>query len=77
MSSPVELPFSFQHLSLPGGVRAAMQRNPAKVALKHRDNERTYGELIARVDQVCAGILNDLDLRHGQHAAIVAGNSIE
>jgi acyl-CoA synthetase (AMP-forming)/AMP-acid ligase II len=58
-------------------VRAAMQRNPAKVALKHRANERTYGELIARVDQVCAGILNDLGLQHGQHAAIVAGNSIE
>jgi len=77
MSTPIELPFSFQHLSLPGGVRSAMQRNPAKIALKHRDNVCTYGQLIARVDQVCAGILTDLGLRHGQHAAIVAGNSIE
>ena len=77
MTTAIELPFSFQHLSLPGGVRSAMQRNPAKVALKHRDNECTYGQLIARVDQVCAGILNDLGLEHGQHAAIVAGNSIE
>jgi len=77
MSSPVELPFSFRHLSLPGGVRSAMQRNPAKIALKHRDNECTYGQLMARVNQVCSGILSDLRLRHGQHAAIVAGNSIE
>lgn len=77
MTAPIELPFSFQHLSLPGGVRSAMQRNPAKIALKHRGNECTYGQLMARVDQVCAGILNDLSLQHGEHAAIVAGNSIE
>jgi acyl-CoA synthetase (AMP-forming)/AMP-acid ligase II len=75
--SAIELPFSFQHLSLPGGVRAAMQRNPAKIALKHRDAERSYGELMARVDQVCSGILSDLGLKHGDHAAIVAANSIE
>jgi len=77
MTTPIELPFSFQHLSLPGGVRSAMQRNPAKVALKHRGNQCTYGALMARVDQVCAGILKDLSLKHGQHAAIVANNSIE
>jgi acyl-CoA synthetase (AMP-forming)/AMP-acid ligase II len=77
MTTPIELPFSFKHLSLPGGVRAAMARNPAKLALKHRDNQVTYGELIARVDQVCSGILNDVGLVHWQHAAIVSGNSIE
>ena len=77
MGTKVELPFSFQHLSLPGGVRAAMLRNPDKVALKHRDNERTYGEFMARVDHVCAGILEDVGLKHGQHAAIVSANSIE
>jgi acyl-CoA synthetase (AMP-forming)/AMP-acid ligase II len=75
--SAIDLPFSFQHLSLPGGVRAAMLRNPAKIALKHRDQERSYGELMARVDQVCSGILNDLGLQHGDHAAIVSANSIE
>jgi len=77
MSTPIELPFSFQHLSLPGGVRAAAARNPAKIALKHRDNQVSYGELLARVDQVCSGILNDIGLKHGQHAAIVSANSIE
>jgi len=72
-----ELPFSFQHLSLPGGVRAAMERNPSKIALKHRDQTRTYRELLARIDQVCGGMLADLGLQHGQHAAIAAANSIE
>ena len=54
-----------------------MQRNPEKVALKHRDKERTYAELMARIDRVCAGILNDCGLHHGDHAAIVSANSIE
>lgn len=77
MTTPIDLPFSFRHLSLPGGVRAAMARNPAKVALRHRDNEKTYGELIERIDRVCAGILSDCGLHHGDHAAIVSANSIE
>lgn len=77
MISSIELPFSFQHLSLPGGVRAAMQRNPAKLALRHRDKQCTYGELVQRIDLVCAGILSDLGLKHGEHIAIVAANSIE
>lgn len=77
MSTPIDLPFSFQHLSLPGGVRAAMERNPQKVALRHREQERTYAELVANIDLVCAGILDDCELRHGEHAAIVSANSIE
>jgi long-chain acyl-CoA synthetase len=77
MNRSVELPFSFQHLSLPGGVRAAMQRDPGKIALKHRNNECTYAELMNRVDLVCSGMLADLKLERGQHAAIVSANSIE
>ncbi|MCP4000055.1 MAG: AMP-binding protein [Gammaproteobacteria bacterium] len=77
MTSSIELPFSFEHLSLPGGVRAAMQRNPGKIALKHHEQQRSYGELMERVDQVCAGIIDNIGLKHGEHAAIVAANSIE
>jgi acyl-CoA synthetase (AMP-forming)/AMP-acid ligase II len=77
MPTSIDLPFSFQHLSLPGGVRSAMQRNPAKVALRHRDKQVTYGELMIRIDRVCAGILHDLGLHRGDHIAIVAANSIE
>jgi acyl-CoA synthetase (AMP-forming)/AMP-acid ligase II len=77
MTTPIDLPFSFQHLSLPGGVRSAMERNPHKIALKHRDQERSYAQLMERVDRVCAGILKDCGLHHGDHAAIVSANSIE
>ena len=77
MTTPIDLPFSFRHMSLPGGVRAAMLRNPDKIAMKHRDQEVTYGEFMSRVDLVCAGLLNDCGLEHGDHAAIVSANSIE
>ena len=76
MPTPIELPFSFQHLSLPGGVRAAMLRNPEKIALRHRDKEISYGGIVQHIDQVCAGLLGDSGLKHGDHAAIIAANSI-
>ena len=77
MTTPIDLPFSFRHMSLPGGVRAAMLRNPDKIAMKHREQEVSYGEFMGRVDRVCAGLLNDCGLQHGDHAAIVSANSIE
>jgi len=77
MTTTSDLPFSFQHLSLPGGVRAAMERNPDKVALRHRERSCTYAEFMCRVDQVCSGLLNTAGLEAGAHAAIVAANSIE
>jgi acyl-CoA synthetase (AMP-forming)/AMP-acid ligase II len=72
----VELPFSFQHLSLPGGVRAAMLRDPSKVALKHRDASCTYKALVERMDAVSSALLAGLGLEPGCHGAIVASNSI-
>jgi long-chain acyl-CoA synthetase len=77
MTEHLELPFSFQHLSLPGGVRAAMERNPAKLALTHRERNCTYAELLERVDRVCGGLLRTCGLQPGAHVAIVAANSIE
>ena len=77
MTSPIDLPFSFQHMSLPGGVRAAMLRNPAKIALRHRQRQVSYAELVDAIDRVCAGLITDLGMQHGQHAAIVSANSIE
>ncbi len=77
MTTAIDLPFSFQHLSLPGGVRAAMLRNPSKIAMKHRAQEVSYGAFMDRVDRVCAGLLRDFGLKHGDHAAIVSANSIE
>jgi len=76
-ASPLVPPATFQHLSLVGGVRAAMHRAPDKVAYRHRDATRTYRHLLERVDRVTAGLVTGLGLRPGEHGAIVGKNSIE
>ncbi|MEC9374829.1 MAG: class I adenylate-forming enzyme family protein [Pseudomonadota bacterium] len=77
MTEAFDLPFSFQHLSLPAGVRSAMLRDPDKIALRHRENQQSYGQFMARVDSVTSGILEDVGLKRGEHSAIVSANSIE
>jgi long-chain acyl-CoA synthetase len=73
----VELPFSFQHLALTAGVRAAMARNPDKVAYRHGERTRTYRALLDRADRVSGALADGLGLRPGDHGAIIAKNSIE
>lgn len=68
------LPLSFQHLSLTAGVRAAMHRDPDKIAYRHGSETRTYRQLVERVDRVTSVLLG-LGLS-GSHGAIVAKNSI-
>jgi len=72
-----EPPLSYQHLSIAAGIRAAAGRNQAKLAYRHGENTRTYGDLVDRVDRVTAAITGDLGLGVGDHGAIVAANSIE
>jgi long-chain acyl-CoA synthetase len=76
-AGPQPLPPGFQHLSLVAGVRAAMHRAPDKTAYRHREQTRTYRDLLARVDRVTAALAGGLRLAPGQHGAIVARNSIE
>ena len=76
MATP-ELPSSFQHLSFVDGVRAAMHRNPEKVALRHRGRTRTYAQFVERIDRVSNAIVADANLPPGAHGAIIAKNSIE
>jgi long-chain acyl-CoA synthetase len=64
-------------MSMAGGIRAAMYRNPDKLAYKHGDRTRNYRDLVERIDRVSAAILGDLGLGPGDHGAIVAANSIE
>lgn len=72
-----ELPFSFRHLSIADGVRAAAGRDPEKLAYRHGDRTRSYAQLIDRIDRVTTAISSDLGLGEGDHGAIVAANSIE
>jgi len=66
----------FQSLSLAAGIRAAMFRNPTKIALRHGTTQRSYRGLVDRFDRVTAAIIGDLGLVPGDHGAIVAKNSI-
>lgn len=71
------IPATFRHLSMTGGLRAAAGRDPGKVAYRHGERERSYGELLRRIDHVSAALNGDLALGPGAHGAIVAKNSIE
>ena len=71
------LPATFQHLSIAAGVRAAAGRDPARLAYRHGERTRTYGQLIERIDRVSTALRSDLGLKPGDHGAIVAANSIE
>jgi long-chain acyl-CoA synthetase len=76
-AAPAMLPFSFQHLSLVGGLRAAMYRAPDKVAYAQAGRTRTYRDLLSRIDTLSVAIGPALGVRPGEHAAILARNSIE
>lgn len=58
-------------------LRAAMHRDPNKVAIQHGTKQRTFAELSQRVDRLTAAAISEFGLRKGDHAAIVAKNCIE
>ena len=73
----LDIPASYRPLSVAGGIRAAMGRDPGKIAVRHGGKERTYRDLVSRIDRVSAWMLDGLKLEPGTHGAILAGNCIE
>jgi long-chain acyl-CoA synthetase len=59
------------------GVRASMDRAPDKVAVIYGGQERTYRDLVGRIERVRDAAILAPELRPGDHAAIVARNCIE
>ncbi|MDX2222186.1 MAG: class I adenylate-forming enzyme family protein [Rhodospirillaceae bacterium] len=78
MSAPrsVTLPIGYQSMTMARGLRAAMLRNPDKVAVRHNDVAMTYRDLVDRIDRATNAAITDLGLVKGDHAAIIARNSI-
>lgn len=70
-------PRSYRPLSIAAGIRAAMHRDPDKVALTCGAAHRSYRQLVDRIDRVTALLIDDLDVGHGQHGAILAPNCLE
>ena len=71
------LPSSYRPLSIAGGIRAAMHRDTSKIAVRCGEAERSYGDLVTRIDRVGTFLLEGLGLERGVNGAILAGNSIE
>ena len=71
------LPSSFRPLSVAGGIRAAMHRNPAKIAARCGNVERSYKDLVTGIDKISTWLLDGLHIEPGAHGAILAENSVE
>ena len=71
------LPSSYRPLSVAGGIRAAMHRSPAKIAARCGNVERSYKDLVTRIDNISTWLLDGLHLEPGAHGAILAENSVE
>jgi acyl-CoA synthetase (AMP-forming)/AMP-acid ligase II len=77
MSDKLKLPRSYRPLSAAGGFRAAMTRDPDKIAMTFGSQQRSYAELVQRVDALSALLLDGLGVQPRQHGAIVSTNCIE
>lgn len=71
------LPTTFRSMTMASGMRAASMRDPNKVALVCGVQQRTWRELIERIDCVTNATINDLGLKPGVNVAIVARNCME
>jgi acyl-CoA synthetase (AMP-forming)/AMP-acid ligase II len=72
----VALPPSFRSLTMASGVRAAMRREPGKIAIVHGERRRSYAELVHRIERITRATVA-LGVKPGENAAIVARNCIE
>ncbi|MFM6828940.1 MAG: AMP-binding protein [Novosphingobium sp.] len=73
----VTLPSGFQSMTFGNALRAACARNPEKIAIIQGDRQRTYGDLVRRVDALRDAAIADLGLVKGDTAALLARNCIE
>ena len=76
MGAPAGLPDTFRHMTMAGGIRSSLPRNPAKVALSCAGRTLSYAQLVERIDRVAA-LATGIGLQPGDRAAIVAGNCLE
>ncbi|MGZ5927005.1 MAG: class I adenylate-forming enzyme family protein, partial [Rhizomicrobium sp.] len=75
--NPAFLPPGFQPMTFGNAIRAACARNPAKVAIVHNGRQRTYGDLVKRIDALRDAAAADLGLVKGDTVALVSRNCIE
>jgi long-chain acyl-CoA synthetase len=75
-SADETFPEGWWPLSLVGGIRSSMSRNPSKIAVRDSNSSRDYRQLINRIDRVTSALF-ELGINANDHVAVIAGNSIE
>lgn len=70
-------PASYLPLTIDSGVRAAANRDGAKIALAEGRRTLNYRMLVDRIDRVGVMALAGLGLKPGDHAALMAPNCLE
>ncbi len=76
-SRAVDLPQSFQSMTMGRAVQSAMRRDPDKIAVVHGARQRSYRELATRCERLSRAAVSVLRLRRGDCVAIASDNSIE
>ncbi len=71
------LPATFRPITMAAGIKTTMARHPGKIALTCGARSLNFAQLVERIEKVSALAIEGLGLRHGDRAAIVAGNCLE
>lgn len=74
--TPPVLPMGFRNLTVSSGIRSSAKRTPEKVALICGDEQRSYAQLVEKINRV-ANLAREFGMQTGSHAAVIAPNTIE
>lgn len=72
----LQVPETYRPLTVSSGVRTSALKYPDRVALRHGHVERTFRDLVKRVDALAVAVGTSLGLEPGQHVGILAPNCI-
>ena len=73
----LDVPGSFQTITLARAIASAARRGADKVAIIEGNRALTYGQLTDRMFKVTGAVLDGLGLKKGDHAAILSRNCLE
>ena len=71
------VPDTYRPLTVSSGVRSSALKYPDRVALRQGTEERTYRDLVARLDRLAHAATATLGLTPGDHVGIFAPNCID
>jgi long-chain acyl-CoA synthetase len=70
-------PATFLPIGIADGIRTSAAATPDKIALVEGERQLRYRDFVSRMDRVANGVLHDVGLTPGDHAAVLAPNCIE